>query len=334
MSGWRLVPLIAVLSACAAAPKPAEPVREARCESPAVDASVDASTEEADVADASPEDASAPEDVLVTLEAPYPPGARPRPKTAVAASTDDELVARYNRGSGPATPDRPAHPAPRIRIDVARTSFKTKGSELLRLARAKGYWPVRLCYEEGLRTSQKLHATLRFSIRVASSGAVREARTMHAGAAERDVAVCIAKAVRKLSLAGPPRGTATAVLEVSLWPGDAPVHVPASIEPLAWSPGELDAALGMRSSDIRRCYADGLRRDAGLWGRIAIEAEIAADGSVTRVRESESRFPDADVAACVASAVKSIVLRPAGRTAEVVFAARLGSLTAPADAGS
>jgi hypothetical protein len=142
----------------------------------------------------------------------------------------------------------------------------------------------------------------------------------------------VAKAIRKLSLAGPPRGTGTAVLEVSLWPGDAPVHVPTAVEPLPWSSGELEAALDTRLSDIRRCYADGLRRDAGLWGRIAMEAEIAADGSVTRVRESESRFPDADVAACVASAVKSVVLRPSGRTAEIVFAARLGSLTTQGDA--
>jgi hypothetical protein len=333
MSRWRFVPVIAAVSACAAAPKPAEPGREARCEPPVTDATI----EEAVFTDATAEDASVeiepPEDVVVTLEAPYPPGARPRPRTAVAASADDEIVARYNRGSGPATPDRPAHPAPRIRIDVVRTGSKTKSAELLRVARAKGYWPVRLCYEEGLRTSQRMHATLRFSIRVASSGAVRETRTMHAGAAEKDVAVCVAKAIRKLSLAGPPRGTSTAVLEVSLWPGDTPVHVPTAVEPLPWSAGELDAVLGTRSSDIRRCYLDGLRRDAGLWGRIAMEAEIAADGSVTRVHESESRFPDPDVAACVASAVKSIVLRPSGRTVEVVFAARLGGLTTEGDAG-
>jgi hypothetical protein len=218
-------------------------------------------------------------------------------------------------------------------VDVVKTSFRSRGAELLRVARAKGYWPIRLCYEEGLRGAQRMHAALRFSLRVGASGAVREVRTMHAGTAETDVAVCIAKAIRKLTLAGPPRGTGTAVLEVSLWPGDAPVFVPAAAEPLPWSAAELDAVLRTRLPDIERCYRAGLARDGGLWGRIAVETELLPDGSVAGARESESRFPDPEVTRCVADALRTLTLRPSDRSHHVVFAARLGAITEPPDAG-
>src|SRR5947209_4424430 len=63
------------------------------------------------------EDASATElgEIAIADEPPYAPGARRRPKSALAASSEDDVIARWNRGGpngGAASDAKPPHPAP------------------------------------------------------------------------------------------------------------------------------------------------------------------------------------------------------------------------------
>ena len=95
--------------------------------------------------------------VEVSGATPYPPGGRVRAPGAGHASSDDENIARWNRGgwagatSEVGGDNKPPHPAPRVKVDVLKITGKASEADVLRVARSKGYWPLRLCYEEGLR---------------------------------------------------------------------------------------------------------------------------------------------------------------------------------------
>ena len=59
-------------------------------------------------------------------------------------------------------------------------------------------------------------------------------------------------------------------------------------------------------NEVRHCYAQGLKTDPNLAGRVSIEFTIAATGRVTEAEISSSTLPESakDVNACVATAVK------------------------------
>ena len=102
----------------------------------------------------------------VTDEQPLSAGISRAYFRSVAASAEDEAIANWNRGGTLAgeAPPRPSgkvpHPAPRIKVDVLKITGRINEADVLRQARSKGYWPFRLCYEEGLRRSQKVHGTI------------------------------------------------------------------------------------------------------------------------------------------------------------------------------
>jgi hypothetical protein len=284
------------------------------------------------------DDAGAPIDIVVTDEAPYPPGQRPRRGGSVAASAEDETIAKWNRGGIVAgeTPPTPAgkipHPAPRIKVDVLKIKGHISEADVLRLARSKGYWPFRLCYEEGLRRSQKLHGTVQVRVAVGANGAVRSAQKIAAEVDDPTVVGCVVKAAKSLALAAPERGTPSVTLEVSLWPGDD--AVPTSSAPDGKKSRALDTAalveaLRVHLPEVKACFADGRKTHAGLWGRIAMRLRIRAAGEIVDATEIESRFPDPQVTFCVLKTFAHTDVPAPHEELIIVYPLRLSSADVP-----
>jgi hypothetical protein len=278
---------------------------------------------------AAPGDAAEPAEIAIADEPPYAPGARRRPSGGVAASADDDVLAKWNRGgpdtTGPAAV-KPPHPAPRVKVDVIQVRGRIEEADVLRTARAKGYWPFRLCYEEGLRRVPKLHGTVRFRVTVGPGGTARGVRKVAAEMEDATVTSCVLKAARSLALAPPERGTPDVTLEVSLWPGDAPVRAgSASPSRASDAPDALVAALRSRWEAVRACYAEGLRRTPGLWGRLAMRFRLTSKGDIVEATEVESRFPDRDVTECALRVYERAGLSPYAEDRVFVYALRLGT---------
>jgi hypothetical protein len=260
-----------------------------------------------DASEASPKETIADEPA-------YLPGRRMRAKGGVSASSDDEVIARWNRGS------------------TADSFHRTQGmrqAEILKVARSKGYWPIRLCYEQGLREAQRLHGSLSLALDIGPGGAVKGARRLKSDIEDKEVAACIARSLRKLVLANPTRKTGRATLTISLWPGDEPAYVPGSPDPNGRTPpdvpAEISASLRALWPQFRSCYREGLGRDGALWGRIALKLRISPKGDVTDVSQIESRFPDPGVTECILGASRSASLPASGKEITVVYPLRLGS---------
>jgi hypothetical protein len=213
-----------------------------------------------------------------------------------------------------------------VKVDVVQVRGRIEEADVLRTARAKGYWPFRLCYEEGLRRAPKLHGTVRFRVTVGPGGAARGVRKLQAEMDDATVTSCVLKAARNLALAAPERGTPEVTLEVSLWPGDAPVRTGSAPPARAGeAPDALVAALRSRWSGVRACYAEGLRRTPGLWGRLAMRLRINSKGEVIEAAEVESRFPDRDVTECALRVYERAGLAPYAEDRVIVYAVRLGT---------
>jgi hypothetical protein len=329
------IALLCLVAACAAAKPEPEHVSnvptdggQIRADTPILEDSFDGSAAPqapcADAADiaADGSDASPPE--TIDDEPAYLPGRRLRAKGGVSASTDDEAIARWNRGSkGDAF-----HPAPRITVDVTRT-HGVREAEILKVARSKGYWPIRLCYEEGLRNAQRLHGSLSLALVIGGGGAVKGARRVKSDIDDASVSACITHSFRKLVLANPTRKTGEATVTISLWPGDEPAYAPSppstNGRTLPDVPQDLTAALRALWPEFRSCYREGLRRDRALWGRIALKLRVSPRGEVLDASQVESRFPDPGVTECIIAAAHSASLPTSEKEITVIYPLRLGS---------
>ncbi|MEZ4223680.1 MAG: AgmX/PglI C-terminal domain-containing protein [Polyangiaceae bacterium] len=336
--------------------------------------SADASLE--DDATATQTDASetAPQRVLpidrIVVETPYRLYERPRAKGAVAAAVADEALARWNVG-GKGDPafisNRPGfHPGARVRVDTKVTRgrlpshlVKTRRtgrypnvlSETSLLARSRkyGYWPYRLCFEEGLRENPALSGKTTLRLTIDGRGRVVAPRVTATKLKDAEVPECLRKRTQELTFPPPPRGRSIGVdLTVELWPGDAPVSriAPPRGEHFD-NPGTLDATvlenrLRELVPQIAECYDGGLSADPDLWGRLAFRLDVAANGKLARSHEEETRFPDRGVRRCVQKLLNSFRPgAPRGGEVHMVAAFRLGAppvpqeadRDAPADAG-
>jgi hypothetical protein len=280
--------------------------------------------------------------VAFTAEPTSLPSRRSRAEGRIAAATQDEQLARWNLGgcSDPAHPsNRPGyHPAPRVRVDVdvlsgslprqARTGPSRE--RLLAQARSDGYWPFRLCYEDGLRADQKLEGRTSLRLSLAAAGAVKSVRVVHTELPSRPVAECLGLQAHKFVFEPPPGRRVTLEVAVSLWPGDAPVPAlpAASKDPTPTL--DLDAAAALinaRRGDLVACYLRGLQEDPRLWGRIELLIELDGQGAVSRTSEQNSHFPDRRVVTCLGRAIREVSfqsVRGAG-AGRFVYAVRLGS---------
>jgi hypothetical protein len=186
-------------------------------------------------------------------------------------------------------------------------------TSLLARTRKYGYWPFRLCFEQGIHDNAKLgggESVLR--LRVDARGRVASSRLVSTKLKDPNVADCIAERARELPLLRPPSAI-DVELKVSIWPGDAPLpslekppETDSGTTPASFRPSSIHETVKTIESSFVECYSEGLGRDGSLWGRIQIHVDLDANGSIRAARENESRFPDRDVSACVVRAVRQL----------------------------
>lgn len=318
-------------------------------------AAVETAAEPAGPGAGAPENAteSLPARPIVTAERLYRVGMRPRADGPVQASVADEEVARWNVG-GTGDPNFPSsrstfHPAPRVLVDIGirsgslpkRSKPKTVLSEarLVAQARNAGYWPFRLCYEEGLHRDPSLRGKTRVRFTVESDGKVRSEKVAFTELKDRSVGKCLAARVRTLRFSPVPPHRIHADVTIDLNPGDAPLpdsELPRSTgTDSAAAHAKVDEANASRAlaeqfPKVTDCYGSGLARDSKLWGRMALALDIDTEGRIQSAAEHESRFPDRAVLACVLDSLKDVrVPQPEGGATRLVWPLRLGSPPAP-----
>lgn len=284
----------------------------------------------------------------VQRESPYKTFQRPRSPGAVYAAGEDEALARWNLGGtgDPTFISNRAnfHPGARVVVDTelvagqlpAKTGPGLSQRTLLAQSRSRGYWPLRLCYEDALRRDAKLSGETRIRFTIGRSGRVTRAEVRRT-ALDEEAGRCLSLAVENLSYEpGPAFGLVAVELSVKFWRGDAPLPAigpaPGNLfeNPGRLEPNVIAEVLEPALSDVERCYAQGLVRDPALWGRIGLRIDLGADGSIEGVHEDESRFPDREVSGCVVTHVSQRTFpAPSGGPLSFVQAFRLGAPPPP-----
>jgi hypothetical protein len=287
----------------------------------------------------------------IEVEAPYRLWERPRERGEVYAAGRDEELARWNVG-GTRDPgfisNRPGyHPGARVRVDAeamgtrlperaprdrrtGRALRVLTASTLVAHLRKYGYWPYRLCFEEGLRKDQALKGETLVRADVDANGRIVSTRLLDTKLGNASVAECLSRKTLALQVPAPGRALRVKV-GIKLWPGDAPVP---SIGPpdgaTLENSGRIDiaavrSATSASTGDVAACYAAALERDPGLWGRIELRIDLDERGRVRKVAEHESRFPAREVVSCAADSLQQVAFpRPSDGPISVVYAIRLG----------
>ena len=230
----------------------------------------------------------------------YAPDARPGPTAEMLSLSDVETLARYNLG-GSSDPAHPVnlsnyHPAPRVVVVVQSVRPKpsrtgTRAQQRVQAnARRSAYWAIRGCYEPGLRKRQTLSGELTFRATLGARGSVLATRLLGTDLTDRDVARCIVSAFRKLRFEHGAGRKLDVDFEVSVYPGHAPVPAPPVSAataraklPIVAEPA--NALVAEQRASVEACLVESRRRDPRVWGRLALELSLAADGSVTAVRQ-------------------------------------------------
>ena len=274
-------------------------------------------TPESDPATEPPSDPAVPTRVVLADEVPYRYLSHPRADGAPV----ERAHPRSHRRGKPGASSRPYHPAPGIVIDVTDggagtaadgTSPASPGrgrdlAEWQRAARNAGYWPVRRCYEEGLRRDQTLSGRVSLDVALSPGGierAVAASTTVH----DESVTLCIAREASHLPLASN-TGPAQARMDVTLATGDEPVLVP----PPAPHADQVRDALRASWPAVERCYASELTKHPDLGGRLELRFRARGSGEIVEVaEEGERRFADVDVTRCVLGVYRAARL-PLGR---------------------
>jgi hypothetical protein len=222
------------------------------------------------------------------------------------------------------------HPATRVVVDVELQSRAPKGTanKLLRSARRDGYWPLRACFEAAERLAPRRERSAKVRLTLGASGKVLGSRSLES-AGERDYVRCVLSRIRSLDFR--PGFTRKLDVDISVkqWPGHAPVppHAPEPAAPLALPPA-VPGALQAVKPALAACYAQGLKGDAELWGRIALQLALDETGVIKEATPVETRFPSAEVLVCSRQALLGVQL-PASGVRELRFAFRLGQPPAP-----
>ncbi len=114
----------------------------------------------------------------------------------------------------------------------------------------------------------------------------------------------------------------------------------ASVDGGATLSGSLDPAvirgqIRRQQARFRACYAQGLRSNANLRGKVLARLVIAADGRVDQAADAGSDLADPATIDCVLSVYKSIVFPPPqGGAMSIVYPLLLDAEGASADAGA
>jgi len=296
---------------------------------------------------------SQPSAAQLVIERPYLPWARPRTKGEVAAAGQDEAIGRWNLG-GTQDPsfrsNRPGfHPGTRVIVNTRVISGKLPKTaplnrrtgkrvvvlsvtSLLARSRKHGYWPFRLCFERAaLAGATPKGGKTMLRIAVSASGKIHGARLVGTKLEDSTIAECVRDRAKEIELLPPPKRIAVQ-LEVELWPGDVqlPLLPPTPPDAPELDAKALQAALQQHEQQLRGCYAEGLARDASLWGRIQLHTLLEPSGSVRSVRESESRFPDSQVTRCIVGVVEKVKFpRRNSHSSHFEIGLRFGTMRSP-----
>lgn len=273
-----------------------------------------------------PHPAIAPEQQVV-FEPPYKLGQLPYASDPEQAVEQARQLARWNEGGRAGG----WHPAPRVVVDNVQVRGKAKARNVLRDARKYGYWPIRKCFDAALVNDPELDGKVRIRFTLRSNGRVSKPHLVgRVELADKPTARCLAHAFDQVSFSSPGKGNSTVTLDVAVHPGDAPVR-PVEDPPVRAGPGRIDvqavqallaAEAGAR---IQQCYEQGRERVPGLWGRLALRADVDADGIMRDLLETESTFPDPVTSRCVQEAIIAVPLpRPSGGDLRLVIPLRLG----------
>jgi hypothetical protein len=291
----------------------------------------------ASVEDVAPPGSVVEQRLQLGVDTPYPVGSRPHSEDPRQAAVEDDELARWNVG-GSADPSSPApsasyHPGTRVVVDTRRAKLRAgavrgpapRGLTLERIqaiARSRGYWPFRLCFEAGQRQKKSDGGETRIAFTVGLRGRVRAARLLDSQLGNQSIAACLTREVLKLQFSpAPPRALAM-VASIKIWPGDAEspsAPAPSGTETAgaemsavsATTGGEFDpsamrARIIEKQAALEQCFRDARRLDPSLWGRLALAVVLEVDGSVHRVSEVESRFPSAAATRCAQVLLSSV----------------------------
>ncbi len=270
-------------------------------------------------------DMSAPE---VVVEEPYPLDARPRSPSPMQAAAEDEELARWNIG-GSADPSYPSsqasyHPGTRVVVDT-RLAKRRNGAlasippshgltaeRVQAQARSHGYWPFRLCFESGQRQKKGSGGETRVAFMIGLRGKVKHAWLLDSKLDNPKTAACLVREAGKLEFAPAPPRALSMVASIRIWPGDAelpalPEGPSAVATGGAFDPNSVRGCVATKQAQISACFANARRADPSLWGRLALAAILEVDGTVHRISEVESHFPNAAATRCVQTLIAGII---------------------------
>jgi len=201
-------------------------------------------------------------------------------------------------------------------------------------ARSNGYWPYRLCFEAGQREKKGLGGETRVAFTIGIHGKVSSARIVSTQLENRAIAGCFLQETRRLRFSPRPSKHLDVIASIRIWPGDVDQPAPAtSSDPAptittsaSFDPAAVSERVASKRAELDACFDSAQRADSALWGRLGLAVILEVDGSVHRVTEVESHFPNAGVTRCVEALVASLVFPSvAGKPFAFVLPLRFGS---------
>ncbi|HEY2408139.1 MAG TPA: AgmX/PglI C-terminal domain-containing protein [Polyangiaceae bacterium] len=237
----------------------------------------------------------------------------------------DPTLALWNEGGSSQTRGAAVSPAyqpvPRVVVDVHATDRRSQPAigaraldQIQAQMRSSGYWPFRRCFEAGLRDAPALEGETRFSLSVSARGRVLKVRVLDSKLSDRSVVTCLLNAAQKLKFTARPPRRIELIASIHLWPGDGPAPDPpeaaTDADDAPFDASRTTSLIAHESTAISQCYEQALARDPTLWGRLALTVTLERDGTVHRIEEAESRFPDALVTRCAQAVIARLVFPP------------------------
>jgi hypothetical protein len=257
----------------------------------------------------------------------------------VEASVMREELGRWNiggcgqpncRSSGPGF-----HPGTRVIVEASSISARRKNAQasraILRLQsefRSRGYWLYRNCFELNAHEPADRGGETWLRVQASPSGTVVQSRIISTTLSSHAMAECVRNVTRTIRVAAVDRRHSTFRLRIRVFPGDVPLPSASLTTSRGGqlNPIQLGTLVDPLRKAIEQCVANGIERDAALWGRLSLALQVSTDGRIETVREVESQFPDPAVIACCRSALLDLNVPRALPAGELRLALRVGEL--------
>jgi TonB family protein len=197
------------------------------------------------------------------------------------------------------------------------------------------------CHQAAAKKNPALAGKVRLSLHYRKDDPKPKVDIEASSIADCQLAACIQRLAEKTAAhATPPETSFTYTLEfkANAAPARSTVDVPIDGKQCASSPtataakkvpaapsGSLPPAVIQSTvrdnyEKMRKCYEQGLARDATLTGRVAVRFIINRDGTVSNASVSANDIPDCDVTRCVANVFQSLQFpKPEGGIVTVVY---------------